>query len=297
MIERIKQLKKEKNALILAHYYAPTQIWEMADLVGDSLELSRKAAEAKENLIVFCGVRFMAESAKILNPGKKVLLPVSDAGCPMADMIDAAALRALKEEHPKAAVICYVNSSAEVKAESDICCTSSNAVKVAGSLPHKEIIFVPDQNLGSYVAGHYPDKKFYFIDGYCPIHNACSVKDLEKAKKAHPNALIAAHPECGKGTGKLADFVGSTTGILNFCRESRAKEFIIGTEVEIVYALQKELPEKIFYPAKEEFLCKDMKKNTLSTLLSALETEAHEICLDEKTLLLAKNALEKMIRL
>lgn len=297
MIQTIRKLKEEKNALILAHYYAPLEVWELADFIGDSLELSRKAAVAKEELIVFCGVRFMAESAKILNPQKKVLLPVADAGCPMADMITAAKLRELKKMHPEAAVICYVNSSAEVKAESNICCTSSNAVKVAGSLPHREIIFVPDRNLGSHVAKHYPEKTFYFIEGYCPIHNACTAEDLKKAKELHPNALVAAHPECGPGTADLADFVGSTTGILDFCRKSKEKEFIIGTELEIVLALKKELPEKVFYPAKEDFLCKDMKKNTLEALKTALQEEKHEIELDQETLLAAKRALEKMIQL
>lgn len=297
MIEKIKALKKEKNALVLAHYYAPLEIWEVADFVGDSLELSRKAAVAEEELIVFCGVRFMAESAKILNPNKKVLLPVADAGCPMADMIEKDQLLALKKEHPDAAVICYVNSSAEVKAESDICCTSSNAVKVAGSLPQKEIIFVPDRNLGSFVAKQYPEKTFHFIEGYCPIHNACTAEDLKRAKAKHPDALVAAHPECGPGTSELADFVGSTTGILNFCREKKAKKFIIGTENEIVRALQKELPEKIFYEAKEDFDCLDMKKNTLEALLCALETEENEIILSESTLEKARLALEKMILL
>jgi quinolinate synthase len=297
MIEQIKTLKKEKNALILAHYYAPLEIWELADFVGDSLELSRKAAVAKEDLIVFCGVRFMAESAKILNPQKKVILPVSDAGCPMADMIERDALCALKKQHPEAAVICYVNSSAEVKAESDICCTSSNAVKVAGSLPNKEIIFVPDKNLGAFVASKYPDKIFHFIDGYCPIHNACTAEDLKKAKELHPNALLAAHPECGEGTGELADFIGSTTGIMDFCRKSDGKEFIIGTEDEIHIALTKEMPEKKFYPAKAEFLCENMKKNTLSALLQALLTEEHEILLDQEVLERSRIALEKMINL
>ncbi|MBR5296205.1 MAG: quinolinate synthase NadA [Clostridia bacterium] len=297
MIEEIKRLKKEKNALILAHYYAPLEIWEVADAIGDSLELSRKAADAKEDLIVFCGVRFMAESAKILNPNKKVLLPVADAGCPMADMITAERLRELKKEHPEAAVICYVNSSAEGKAESTICCTSAGALKVAGSLKEKEIIFVPDKNLGAYVASHYPEKTFYFIDGYCPIHNSCTTADLKKAKEIHPNALIAAHPECGDGVGSIADFVGSTTGILKFCRESEGKEFIIGTEIEIVRALQKELPDKKFYEAKENFICEDMKKNTLSTLLSALKEEKNEIILPEEVRSLANVALENMIRL
>lgn len=297
IIQRIRQLKQEKNALILAHYYAPLEIWELADFVGDSLELSKKAAVAKEEIIVFCGVRFMAESAKILNPKKKVLLPVSDAGCPMADMIEADELRDLKKEHPEAAVICYVNSSAAVKAESTICCTSAGALKVAGSLSQKEIIFVPDRNLGSFVASHYPEKTFHFIEGFCPIHNACSAEDLKRAKAAHPNAKIAAHPECGKGTSELADFVGSTSGILDYCRNSSEREFIIGTENEIVLALKKELPDKTFYPAKEDFLCADMKKNTLSTLLSALENEENEIVLDEETIRKARISLENMIRL
>lgn len=215
----------------------------------------------------------------------------------MADMITAEKLRELKKMHPEAAVICYVNSSAEVKAESDICCTSSNAVKVAGSLSQKEIIFVPDRNLGSHVAKHYPEKTFHFIEGFCPIHNACTAEDLKKAKENHPDALIAAHPECGPGTGEIADFVGSTTGILDFCRKSEGKEFIIGTELEIVLALQKKLPEKKFYPAKEDFLCENMKKNTLKALKEALLEEKHEIVLDQETLTAAKSALERMIKL
>ena len=297
MKNQILQLKKEKNALILAHYYAPLEVWELADAVGDSLELSKKAAAAKEDLIVFCGVRFMAESAKILNPAKKVLLPVADAGCPMADMIERDQLRALKAQHPDAAVICYVNSSAEVKAESTICCTSSNAVKVAGTIENREIIFVPDKNLGAHVASHYPEKTFYFIDGYCPIHNACSVEDIKKAKAKYPGAKVAAHPECGEGTSEFADFVGSTSGILDYCRNSTEKEFIIGTEIEIVRALQKELPEKIFHEAKEDFVCADMKKNTLSALYNALKEEKEEIILDEETLRLARRSLENMIKL
>lgn len=297
MVERIRALKQKKNALILAHYYAPLEIWELADHVGDSLELSRKAAEAKEEIIVFCGVRFMAESAKILNPSKKVLLPVADAGCPMADMIEAEELRRLKALHPEAAVICYVNSSAEVKAESTICCTSSNAVKVAGSLKEKEIIFVPDKNLGAYVASFFPEKTFHLIEGFCPIHNACRVDDLKKAKSRHPEALVAAHPECEQGSEKIADYIGSTTGILNFCRSQKAKEFIIGTEYEIVRALEKEMPDKKFYPAKEDFLCSDMKKNTLEALFSSLDQEETEIVLEEGTLQKAKEALERMIKL
>ena len=265
--------------------------------MGDSLELSKKAAVAEEEIIVFCGVRFMAESAKLLNPKKKVLLPVSDAGCPMADMIEAEELCRLKAQYPEAAVICYVNSSAAVKAESTVCCTSSNAVKVAGSLSQKEIIFVPDRNLGSFVASHYPEKTFHLIEGFCPIHNACSAEDLKRAKSAHPNAKLAAHPECGKGTSFLADFVGSTSGILDYCRTAPETEFIIGTENEIVLALKKELPHKIFYPAKEDFLCADMKKNTLSALLFALENEANEIVLDEEIIRKARISLENMIRL
>lgn len=297
MIESIRALKREKNARVLAHYYAPLEIWEAADAVGDSLELARNAAAAKEDVLVFCGVRFMAESAKILSPQKKVLLPVEDALCPMAEMITARELKKLKNAHPDAAVICYVNSSAAVKAESTICCTSANAVKVASSLPQKEIIFVPDRNLGSYVASHFPEKTFYFIDGYCPVHNACSARHIRLAKEKHPSALVAAHPECGEGVSSLADFVGSTTGIMKFCRERPEKEFIIGTEIEIVRALQKEMPEKRFYEAKEGFLCEDMKKNTLPALFYALAEEKHEITLPEDTLLRAKRSLENMINL
>ncbi|MBQ4037779.1 MAG: quinolinate synthase NadA [Clostridia bacterium] len=297
MIQEILRLKKEKNALILAHYYAPLAIWQVADRVGDSLELSRAAAAAEEELIVFCGVRFMAESAKILNPKKKVILPVADAGCPMADMIEEKELARLKAEHPEAAVICYVNSSAAVKALSDICCTSAGALKVAASRPEKEIIFVPDRNLGAFVASHFPEKTFHLIDGHCPIHNACSAADIRRAKELHPAALVAAHPECGEGVSELSDFVGSTSGILDYCKKSKAKEFIIGTEEEIVWALTKACPDKIFHPAKDGFLCADMKKNTPEALYRALETEENEILLDEDTVTAAARALEAMIRL
>lgn len=297
LTEQIKRLKKEKNALVLAHYYAPLEIWETADAIGDSLELSRRAAKAEENLIVFCGVRFMAESAKILNPAKKVLLPVSDAGCPMADQITPSELRRLKEEHPDAAAVCYVNSSAAVKAECDICCTSGNAVKVVQSLPQKKIIFVPDKNLGGFVASHCPDKEFVFINGCCPVHNDVTRIDIQKSRLLHPKAKVACHPECAGGVSELSDFVGSTTGIMNFCRESDAEEFIIGTEIEIVRALEKELPNKRFHIAKNGFVCHNMKKNTLSALLTCLEKEEEEILLPDEILKRAKEPLDRMIAL
>lgn len=295
LLDAIRRLKKEKNALVLAHYYQDLSVWEAADFVGDSLELSRKAAAAKEDIIVFCGVRFMAESAKILNPKKKVLLPVATAGCPMADMISAEDVRALREKFPGSAVVCYVNSSAEVKAESDICCTSAGAVKVVASLPQKDIIFIPDKNLGSFVAAQFPEKNFHFIDGYCVVHNRITERDILEAKAAHPNALLAMHPECSSVAG--ADFVGSTTGILNFCRTSAAEEFIIGTEKEIVRKLQQEFPQKAFYSMGKDFVCQNMKKTSLYDLLFALEEEKYEIELDESVRERAFGALDAMIRL
>lgn len=295
IIDDIKRLKQEKNAVILAHYYQNMDVCSVADYVGDSFELSKKAAETKADIIVFCGVRFMAESAKILSPYKKVLLPVKDAGCPMADMIDVSNLRALKAVYPRASIVCYVNSSAEVKAESDICCTSSNALRVVESLVNDEIIFIPDKHLGRYVAAHFPDKHFVFIDGYCPIHAQVTARDIKHLKARHPDAAVAVHPECPAEVVALADYVGSTTGIISYASLSEHNEIIIGTEQSIITRLNLSCPEKKFYPAVSDFICPDMKKTTLEELYNSLETESYEIKLSDEIIEKASGCMTKML--
>ncbi|NLV86174.1 MAG: quinolinate synthase NadA [Clostridiales bacterium] len=295
--KRIIELKHEKNALILAHYYQSLDIQAVADHVCDSFELAKRAGASEEKLLVMCGVRFMAESAKILSPEKTVLLPVPDAGCPMADMIKPEDVRRLKHEYPDAAVVCYVNSSAAVKAESDICCTSSSAEKIVRSLPNKKIIFIPDCNLGAYIASKVPEKEIILYEGHCPIHNTVREKDVLAAKKAHPNAQVLAHPECRPEVLKYADYIGSTSGILEAAEKSHAHEFIIGTEVTIAEKLSAQFSEKKFYPMTGEFLCPDMKKISLPNLLSSLENMEHEIILDKDEMDKARSSLEKMVNI
>jgi len=295
--DKIAALKKEKDALVLAHYYQSSEIWEYSDAIGDSFELAKKALNAENKIIVFCGVRFMAESAKILNRDKKVLLPVLDAGCPMADMITEKELIRLKTLHPNATVVTYVNSSASVKAQSDICCTSSNALRVVASIKNDEIIFVPDKNLGSFVAKNFPDKKFYFCDGHCPIHNSVTEKDVLQAKSKHPNALLLVHPETREEVVKYADYVGSTTGIIDFANKSEAKEFIIGTENSIVDWLESRCPGKTFYSLTPSFVCKDMKKTTAKELYESLLYEKNVIELSPQIIDKARLALQRMVEI
>ncbi len=295
LIGEILRLKKEKDALILAHYYQSLEIQKIADIFGDSFELSKKAKLAENRLVVFCGVRFMAESAKILNPDKKVLIPSMDAGCPMADMVTAEDVIALREKYPEAAVVCYVNSSASTKAVSDICCTSSNAIKVCRELPNKQIIFVPDKNLGAYVAGFVPEKEFILHSGYCPIHRHISPDAVTAAKTAHPNALFCVHPECEADVVALADFVGSTSQIIDYCIQSNAKEFIIGTEIGVVERLSYYYPEKQFYLLSPELVCANMKKTTLTDVLSVLRDETNEIILTPDEIDAARASLERMV--
>ncbi len=298
--DRILKLKKEKNPLVLAHYYVPLEVQDVADIVGDSFEMAKRAKEAKEKLIVVCGVRFMGESAKILSPDKKVLIPSAEAGCPMADMVTVDDVLRLRAEHPEAAVMCYVNSSAAVKAVSDICCTSSSALRIAKSLDAREVIFIPDVHLGEYTAEQVPDKTFHFHDGFCPTHHRITESDVLSAKKAHPGAKFAVHPECRKEVLKHADFVGSTSEILKYARETDAREILIGTEMEIVARLQreflqKELPDKTFYAVASAFLCPNMKKVTLEAVLSCLENEVYEIKLSDADLNGARSALDRMV--
>ncbi len=293
--ERILKLKKDKNALILAHYYVPLEVQDIADHVCDSFEMAKRAAKADNELIVICGVRFMGESAKILSPDKKVLIPAVDAGCPMADMVDVDDVLRLKAEHPDAVVMCYVNSSAAVKAVSDICCTSSSALRIAKALDTDEIIFVPDMNLGNYTAEKVPDKTFFCHTGFCPTHHRITEADVLAAKKAHPDAKFAVHPECRADVLKHSDFIGSTSEIIQFARETDANEILIGTEMEIAARLQRELPDKKFFSVAAAFMCPNMKKVTLQSVLDCLENEQYEIDLDEDEINAAANSLERMV--
>lgn len=291
----IAERKKELRALILAHYYQLPEIQDCADFVGDSLQLARKAAETDAQVIVCCGVHFMAESAKILNPEKTVLIPETSAGCPMADMVTAERLREKKALYKEAAVVCYVNSSAEVKAESDICCTSSNAVEVVKSIPEgKDIIFVPDRNLGTFVARK-TGRNLILWEGYCPVHEVVTWGEIEEQKRLHPDAEIVVHPECPPEVTARADAVRSTAGILKYVMESPQQEFIIGTEEGFLYTLKKHCPDKKFYLARPEFTCADMKKITLEKLALALEKLQHEVKVPENIREKAYNALQKMI--
>ena len=293
-VERIRKLKKERNAIILAHNYQRGDVQDIADFVGDSFGLSQKAVDSGADTIVFCGVDFMAESAAVLNPEKTVLMPELSAQCPMAAMITPESLRKEKEKYPGAAVVCYVNTPASVKAESDICCTSANAVKVVNALPEDEIIFVPDRNLALYVAAH-TDKKIIPWNGYCPTHHLILPGDILLEKEEHPDAEILVHPECRQDVIALADRVLSTTGMLNYARQSTSKEFIIGTEVGLLHRLNKENPGKTFIPATKYAVCPNMKMNTLGSIIRALERNEHVIKIPEALRVKAKLALDRML--
>ncbi len=293
--EDIKKLKEHRRAVILAHYYQKPEIQEAADFVGDSLELSRAAAQTDAEVIVFCGVHFMAESAAILSPDKTVLLPAAEAGCAMADMVTAEALRQKKKEIPNCVVVTYVNSSAEVKAESDICCTSANVVKIIQSIPKgKNILFVPDCNLGSYAAEQ-AQREVIVWEGCCPIHNDVTAEDVLAAKSKHPNAPVLMHPECRPEVSAVADYVASTSGILRFARESDAQEFIIGTEEGILHQLKKQNPDKKFYLLHNKLVCQDMKLTTLPRLKQALETMTPRVTVPKAVRERALTCLERML--
>lgn len=295
IVDRIRRLAKEKDAVILAHNYTRPEIQDIADFVGDSLELSRIASKLSSKVIVFCGVHFMAETAYILSPDKTVLLPDPYAGCPMANMITADQLREFKKRYPNAKVVCYVNSSAEVKAESDICCTSANAVDIVNRLDSEEIIFVPDKYLGSYVS-RITGKNLILWNGYCPVHAMIRPEDILKMRASYPNANVVVHPECPPEVIDLADAVRSTSGMLRYVKETDAKEFIIGTETGIIYRMKKENPDKMFYPVRQDFICVNMKKITLEKVLASLEEEKHRIVVPEDIRAKALNAIEGMIR-
>ncbi|HIJ95375.1 MAG TPA: quinolinate synthase NadA [Desulfuromonadales bacterium] len=292
---QIKELLKKHNAVLLAHNYMRDEVQEIADITGDSLALSIEAAKTDADVIVFCGVHFMAESAAILSPGKKVLLPRADAGCPMADMVTAETLQQLKSEHPGVPVVTYVNSSAEVKAYSDICCTSANALKVVRSLPAEELIFVPDRNLGRWVAKFVPEKRFIFWEGYCPTHERMTLQAVLQKKQEHPDALFICHPESAPQVSALADHVCSTSGMYDYCRTSSAKKFIIGTEAGILYKLRLDSPDKEFRLASPALFCPNMKLTSLEDVLLSLQTLSPVVTVPEEIRLKAKGALDRML--
>ncbi len=296
MQSKIKALAKERNAIILAHNYQPPEIQDLADMCGDSLELSRKAAQTDAEVIVFCGVHFMAETASILSPKKKVLLPRMDAGCLMADMITAEALQAMIATLPPMPVVTYVNSTADVKALSTICCTSANVVQVVNSLPQQEMLLTPDRNLAMYAASR-TGKKIHVWDGYCPTHEWLTVKDVEAARAAHPEAVFLAHPECRPEVVEIADVVASTSGMLRHVAQAEEDEFIIGTEMGILHPMQKAAPGKKLYPASKKMTCKNMKKIKLEDVLQSLEAMSGEVKVPEEIRIPALGAVQAMINL
>ncbi len=320
LIEEILKIKEEKHAIIIAHNYQRDEIQDIADFSGDSLELSRKAADADCEIIVFCGVNFMAESASILSPEKTVLLPEKDAMCPMAEMITVESprkvmrkfpgyeeqptfvfpheftLRDIKEKYKGVPVVTYVNTTADIKAESDICCTSANVIKVVESLPDEEIICIPDKNLSMWTAKN-TDKKIIAWDGFCHVHDRVRSVDVEKARKEHPNALLMAHPECRLEVLELADHVTSTSGMLRFAKTSDSKEFIVGTEIGLLYRLRKENSEKTFYPLRKDMICPNMKKTTLESLYISLKEMRQVVKVPDEIRIPAKKSLDRMLEI
>lgn len=294
MIEEILDLKRKHNAVILAHNYQDRLIQDVADLVGDSLELSRAASKIDCDVIIFCGVDFMAETAAILSPDKKVILPDFTARCPMAQMITADQLREAKEMCPNAAVVCYVNSTAETKAESDICCTSANAISVVNSLPNSQILFVPDENLGLYVS-RYTNKRIMSWTGYCYVHDRFLKEEVLEARHLHPFAEVLVHPECRPEVIDLADQVCSTSGMGKYAKASRAREFIIGTEVGMLYRLKKDNPGREFYPLNENAVCQNMKKTNLEKVLIALQNLENRVTVKEEIAGRAKRSIDRML--
>lgn len=294
LIKEINELRKKRKAVILAHYYQPGEVQDIADFVGDSLQLAQKAAETDADVIVFCGVHFMAESAAILSPDKIVLLPDINAGCPMADMVDAESLREEKAKHPGIKVVCYVNSSAEVKAESDICCTSSNAEKIVDSLAGHDILFVPDENLGRFVAGR-TKRNIDYWPGFCPTHHRLNKNDVLDKRREYPGAKVLVHPECQQEVCQEADYIGSTAGIIKYAQSSPDKEFIIGTESGILHELEKRCPDKKFHLASEHMVCPNMKKVNLQKVRDSLETLSPQITVPIEIRQKAVGALEKML--
>lgn len=295
ILNEIKKLKKEKNAVILAHCYQNVEIDEVADFVGDSLYLSQMAAKTDADIIIFAGVYFMAQTAKILNPKKKVLLPRLESGCLMADMINLEQLREFKSKHPDIPTVCYINSTAEVKTECDICCTSSNALKIVKSLNAEKVLFLPDTYLGKWVESQLNGTEVITYPGYCPTHLRIKPEDILAAKEKYPNAKVLAHPECHKEVVKLADYTGSTTGIMKYAIESDAKQFIISTEKGVVDRLKRDYPEKEFILIKDNIICPNMKWHTLEDIYNALKNEEHEINVEEEVAQKAIKCIDRML--
>ena len=294
--EKILKLKKEKNAIILAHLYQIPEIQEIADYVGDSYYLSQVARDAKEDLIIFCGVKFMAESAKVLSPEKTVILPAPNAGCPMADMAEVEDVEEMIKKYPDAFKVCYINSSYEVKALCDASVTSSSALNIIKDIPNKQILFLPDQNLGGYISEFFPEKEFILWRGFCPTHHRITAEDIIKAKEEHPNVKVLSHPECSKEVRDLSDYIGSTSGIINYATECEDKEFIIATEEGVLHQLKKKNPDKKFY-FPEVMVCPNMKKTSLQDVYDALDGKKEEVILDEEIRKKALTSLENMHKL
>ncbi len=292
--DRISKLKKKLNAVIVSHNYQRPEVQDIADFVGDSLELARQSTQVDAKVIVFCGVHFMAESAAILNPTRTVLLAEGSAGCPMADMIDVDELKDWKARYPKAAVVCYINSSAAVKAESAICCTSANGVKIVESLPHEEILFIPDQNLGHYISTK-TKKRMILYPGFCVTHHRIRPDQVKLARELHPGAVVVVHPECNPEVVTLADAVLSTSQMLRYVKENPAKTFLIGTEEGLLHRLNKENPEKTFYSLTPGIMCPNMKRTTLESVVRVMETKGNIITVPEEIRLRAKQALDRML--
>ncbi|MBO4911611.1 MAG: quinolinate synthase NadA [Butyrivibrio sp.] len=297
VIEEIQRLKQEKNAVILAHYYVNDWVQEIADYVGDSYYLAKVAVDLKESTIVFAGVSFMGESAKILNPEKTVLMPDMQADCPMAHMADVKRIEQVRKEYDDVAVVCYINSTAELKTHSDVCVTSSNALKIVKSLPNKNIFFIPDENLGRYIATKVPEKNFIFNDGFCHVHKGVTVAGLKAAKKAHPGAEVLAHPECTLETLELADYIGSTAGIIDYAGKSDSKEFIIATELGVLYQLETNNPGKKFYSAGSTQTCPNMKKVTLEKVRDCLRDNTGVVEVSDEKRTEALKPLSRMLEL
>ena len=296
--EEILKLKKEKDICILAHCYQSPDILEVADFVGDSFALSVSASKVTNKTVIMCGVRFMAETVKILSPDKKVILANGDAGCPMAEMMDKELIEQVKEQYPDYTVVAYINTTSELKTVCDVCVTSSSALKICKSLDTDKILFIPDKNLGSYIAKQLPEKEFKLLSGGCPTHARMGISEVKKAKAAHPDAMFLVHPECVPEVVAEADYVGSTTGIMNYAKESDAKEFIIGTESSIVSHLQLACPDKMFYPLSKDLVCHNMKLTTIVDVLNSVKgIGGEEIELNEDVRLGAKRCIDKMIEL
>lgn len=293
----IKRLKKEKNAAILAHYYVRPEVQEIADYVGDSFYLSKAAVGLREQTIVFCGVSFMGESAKILNPDKTVLMPDMTADCAMAHMADAELIRHVRDTYEDTAVVCYINSTARLKQLSDVCVTSANAFKIVKALPNKNIFFIPDRNLAHYVAGQIPEKHFIYNDGYCPVHEKMQLEEIRKVKASHPAAEILVHPECAESVRNVSDYIGSTSGIITYAGKSGSKEFIVCTENGVRYELEKNNPEKKFYFTKTEPVCLDMKLITLEKIKHVLESGENEVHVADELRKASVKPLERMLEL